>query len=111
MVKRPLVRNTWREQTSRLHSCMADVQDNPARSRFELDLNGATAFANYTRSGNVLSITHTEVPAALRGGGIGSQLVEGVMRIARAQGIKVRPLCGFARRVIVQHPEFKDLVA
>ena len=87
------------------------VRDNPALSRYELDADGAVAFANYTRSGNVVSITHTETPAALRGRGIGSKLVEGVMELARRQGLKVRPLCGFARRVVAQHPDYRDLLA
>ncbi len=90
---------------------MTDVRDNPARSRYELDIDGATAFASYRRDGSVLSITHTEVPASLRERGIGSRLVEGMMQDVRAQGLKVRPLCGFAHRVIAQHPEFQDLVA
>ncbi len=90
---------------------MTDVRDNPARSRYELDVEGAIAFANYRRDGDVMAITHTEVPASLRGGGIGSRLVEGIMDNARAQGLKVRPLCGFARRVMMQHPGFQDLLA
>lgn len=90
---------------------MTDVRDNRALSRYELDAQGGVAFATYRRDGGTLLITHTEVPTALRGGGIGSKLVEGVMENARAQGLKVRPLCGFARRVIMQHPEFQDLVA
>ena len=90
---------------------MTDVRDNPARSRFELDIDGATAFATYRRDGEVLAITHTEVPSSLRERGIGSRLVEGLMQDVRARQLKVRPLCGFARRVIAQHPEFQDLVA
>jgi predicted GNAT family acetyltransferase len=87
------------------------VRDNPALSRYELDIDGTIAFANYQRSGDVVSITHTETPVALRGRGIGSKLVEGIAALARRQGLKIRPLCGFARQVIAQHPEYRDLVA
>jgi predicted GNAT family acetyltransferase len=90
---------------------MTSVRDNTALSRFELDVDGATAFANYRRAGATLVITHTEVPRALRGRGIGSQLVKGVMEHARMQGVKVKPLCDFAAAVIAQHPEFRDLLA
>ncbi|HVX99341.1 MAG TPA: GNAT family N-acetyltransferase [Pseudorhodoplanes sp.] len=86
------------------------VRDNAALSRFELDTDGAIAFANYERNGEIVSIIHTETPAALRGRGIGSRLIEGVMTLLRQQRLKVRPLCGFARRVIAQHPEYRDLV-
>jgi predicted GNAT family acetyltransferase len=87
------------------------VRQNTARSRFELDLNGGVAFANYRLTDGVLAITHTEVPQALRGGGVGARLVLGVLEAARRQGLKVRPLCSFARFVVAQHPEARDLLA
>ena len=87
------------------------VRQNTARSRFELDVGGHTAFANYRVVDGVIAITHTEVPQALRERGVGSRLVLGTMAAARRQGLKVRPLCSFARFVIAQHPEVQDLVA
>ena len=87
------------------------VRQNTARSRFELDVDGHVAFASYHIAGGVVAITHTETPAALRGRGIGSQLVLGALAHIRAQGLKVRPLCSFARHVIARHPEVRDLLA
>lgn len=55
----------------------AEVRDNPALSRFELDVNGVTAVANYQLKGGVMTITHTEVPPQARHGGIASQLIAG----------------------------------
>ena len=52
----------------------AEVRDNPALARFELDVNGVTAVANYQLTGGVMTITHTEVPPQARHGGIASQL-------------------------------------
>jgi len=40
------------------------------RSRFELDVEGAVAFANYRLAPSTVIITHTETPPALRGRGI-----------------------------------------
>ena len=48
----------------------AAVRDNPALSRFELDVNGVTAVANYRRDGGVMTFTHTEVPPQARRGGM-----------------------------------------
>ncbi len=87
------------------------VRDNAARSRFELDVDGGTAFATYRRHDGVVAITHTETPPALREGGVGTRLVLGALALIRAEGLKVRPLCSFARHVIAQHPEFRDLLA
>ena len=39
------------------------VRDNKAQSRFELDTEGAVAFANYRLTPSAVIITHTETPA------------------------------------------------
>jgi predicted GNAT family acetyltransferase len=84
-------------------------QNTPARYEFNVD--GHTAFANYRNVDGVITITHTEVPSALRERGVGSRLVLEMLGDIRAQNLKVRPLCSFARFVVAQHPEFGDLVA
>lgn len=90
---------------------MNDVRQNPALSRFELDVDGHTAFASYRQSGDVMIMTHTETPPALRERGIGERVVLGALEQARRQGLKVRPLCSFVRFVLSKHPEFRDLIA
>jgi predicted GNAT family acetyltransferase len=86
-----------------------DVHDNTERNRFELDLDGHTAFSTYRRAEGVLTIMHTEVPSALNGRGIGSRLARGILDIARAQGLKVKPLCPFVAGYMDKHPEYADL--
>jgi predicted GNAT family acetyltransferase len=87
------------------------IRDNAALSRFELESDGHVAFANYTTAPGVITLTHTEVPRAMREGGIGTRLVLGTLTDIRARGLKVRPLCSFVRHVIARHPELADLVA
>lgn len=90
---------------------MADaVRDNTQRHRFELDAGGHVAFSNYKRDGSTLTVLHTEVPKELGGKGIGSALVRGLLDIARAQGLKVVPLCPFVAGYIDKHPEYADLL-
>jgi predicted GNAT family acetyltransferase len=43
------------------------VRNNAELSRYELDVGGALAFANYRLLPGVVVITHTETPPALRG--------------------------------------------
>lgn len=86
-----------------------DVRDNPTRQRFEIDLDGHTAFATYKRADGVLTILHTEVPKELNGRGIGSKLARGVLDSARTQGLKVKPLCPFVASYMDKHPEYADL--
>ncbi len=85
------------------------VRDNAERRRFELNVDGQIAFSNYSRSGDVLTILHTEVPKALNGRGIGSALVRGELDIARAQGLKVVAKCPFVAAYLAKHPEYADL--
>lgn len=87
------------------------VTDNPARHRYELSLDGHTAFASYRRDGTTLTVHHTEVPREFEGRGIGSALVKGMLDLARAEGLKVRPLCSFVSAYMRRHPEFSDLRA
>jgi uncharacterized protein len=86
------------------------IRQNTALSRFELDVEGDIAFANYRLTDGVAAITYVEVPRSLRQRGVGSQLMLGLLEAARTQGLKVRPLCSFARFVVAQHPELHDLV-
>ena len=88
---------------------MTDVRDNPALSRFELDVDGQTAIAVYRRQGDTLLVHHTETPVALRGQGIASRLVQGMLEIARERGLKVAPRCPFVRDYMDEHPEFADV--
>jgi uncharacterized protein len=89
----------------------AEVRDNPSLSRFELDVNGVTAVANYQLKGRVMTITHTEVPPQARHGGIASQLIAGALQVARARGLKIVPGCWFVKAYVDEHPEVRDLLA
>lgn len=87
------------------------IRDNSALSRFELDCGGVTAFMNYRLAGEAITLDHTETPLQARGRGIASLLVEGVLRTARARGLKIIPRCPFVRAYLAKHPEFQDLIA
>ena len=87
-----------------------NVRDNSKLHRFELDTEGHIAFSEYQRADGMLTIMHTEVPKELGGRGIGSTLIKGVLDTARAQGLKVKPLCPFAKAYIERHSEYADLV-
>jgi uncharacterized protein len=88
---------------------IGSVRDNKARQRFEMDVGGALAFANYRLAPGTVIITHTETPAALRGCGIASELVKGALELIRADGSKVVAGCGFVVDYLQKHPEFADI--
>jgi predicted GNAT family acetyltransferase len=88
---------------------MTAVRDNKAQNRFELDVDGDVAFANYRITPAAVIITHTETPLALRGRGIASQLVKGELELIRADGRKVIAGCGFVVDYLRRNPQFADL--
>jgi uncharacterized protein len=89
----------------------ASVRDNKAQNRFELEIEGGLAFANYRLTPSAVIITHTETPRALRGRGIASELMEGALQLIRADGLKVVAGCSFVVDYLDRHPEFSDLTA
>ena len=90
---------------------MAAVHDNRDQNRFELDVEGGLAFANYRLTPQAVIITHTETPRALRGRGVASELVKGALDLIRADDRKVIAGCGFVVDYLDKHPEYADLVA
>jgi uncharacterized protein len=89
---------------------MVPVRDNKAQSRFELDVDGGIAFANYRLTPDAVIITHTETPRTLRGRGIASMLVEGALKLIRADGRKVIAGCSFVANYLRRHPEHGTMV-
>jgi uncharacterized protein len=87
------------------------ILNNEAEQRYELWVGDALALAAYKLEGDVIRFTHTEVPKALEGQGIGSRLIGNALDDVRRRGLKVVPLCPFVRRYIERHPETQDLLA
>lgn len=88
----------------------ADVVENPTLHRFELQEDGQIAFLIYERMADSVRLIHTEVPLALRGKGVGSKLVAGVIHWAEHNKQKVIPLCPFVIDYLRRHPENLEIV-
>ncbi|MEC5399642.1 GNAT family N-acetyltransferase [Uliginosibacterium sp. H1] len=90
-----------------------EVHDNPARSRFELQVDGLVAVARYELSadGSVITFTHTVVPEALRGRGLAGSVVNAGLAAARQRALKVVPQCAVFAAFMRKHPETQDLLA
>jgi uncharacterized protein len=90
---------------------MSEVQDNNTTQRYELAVEGQTAYVDYRRRDGVVTMLHAEVPSALSGRGIGSRLVGGALDLVRANGETVVPRCSFVAWFIAQNPAYQDLLA
>ena len=86
------------------------VRNNPAQSRYEMNVDGGTALALYQSAPGKVLIYHTEVPSQLRGRGMGAKLMRGVLADIRANNLKVVPRCSYVARFMREHPEFADLL-
>lgn len=87
------------------------VRDNPERHRFEINLgDGTFAIAEYTLRPGKIMFTHTEVPEAHEGKGIGTTLMRFALDAARERGLKVIPICPFFAAYMRKHAEVQDLL-
>jgi predicted GNAT family acetyltransferase len=89
---------------------MDTVIDNKAEAEFELTVSGKRAVAAYQMEGDTIVFTHTIVPKALEGRGVGSKLIRAALDSARDRGLKVIPQCPFVAAYIEKHPEYRELL-
>jgi predicted GNAT family acetyltransferase len=87
-----------------------EIRHNAAASRFEATVGDLLCVANYNLVGNVMRIHHTEVPSALEGRGIASQVIRAALAYAEANGLEVEPWCGFVRAYMRRHPDTHRLL-
>lgn len=65
----------------------------------------------YTWAGDgILIIDHTLVDETLRGQGVGHQLLNDVVQLAREKQVKIIPLCPFAKSVFDRDLSLHDLL-
>lgn len=88
-----------------------DVVNNEQESRFEVEVEGELAVADYGLTGDRIQFTHTEVPQSLKGQGVGSALAREGLEHAKREGLEVVPTCQFIASYIERHPEYQELLA
>lgn len=89
---------------------MGELRNNQDQSRYEMDEEGHTSFADYRRQGDHLFVDYVYAPPPLRGSGAAGRLMAALAADARAQGLKITPICGYAAAWLRRSHEFRDLV-
>jgi predicted GNAT family acetyltransferase/uncharacterized Fe-S cluster protein YjdI len=84
--------------------------ENEEGKRYELKIDGHTAFIEYIIAQEKIFLTHTEVPKALEGKGIGSRMLLQALVDIKKKGLTLVPLCPFVAGYLKKHPEWKELV-
>lgn len=78
------------------------------KGAFYIDENGEwIAELTYVKNEGTMTIDHTEVDEKLRGEGIGEDMVKAAVEYARKEGLKIKPDCPYARKVIERTPELQ----
>ena len=87
-------------------------EDGPTGGRYVTTVNGHEAEMTYSRAGSTrIIIDHTGVPRELGGMGVGKALILRAVEDARKDGIKIIPLCPFAKAQIEKNKDWQDVLA
>ena len=90
---------------------MSAFRDNHAQHQYELDHEGGPSFARYRDGQGARAILHVETPAPARGQGRAADLMAALTADARARGVKLTPICGYARAWFARHRDAQDVLA
>lgn len=88
---------------------MADLRD--TGTRYEMDEEGHTSYADYRKQGDRLYIDYVFSPPDLRGSGAAGRLMSALSADVRDRGLKITPICGYAAAWLRRSHEFRDLVS
>jgi len=86
------------------------VKQNVANSRFELTVDGYTAFIDYKEEGTRIHLIHTESPTELAGRGVATALIEKTLMDIEEHHKTVLPYCPLVFAYIKKNPAWKRIV-
>lgn len=86
--------------------------DSGKKGSFVLDVDGEQLgeLEYFVSAPGVITVYHTAVSEKLRGQGAGDKLVAAAVDHAREKGLKIKPTCPFAKKVIDRTPDFQDVL-
>ncbi len=89
---------------------MISIEHNTAENIFRAMENGKEiGNLEYELRGQVMTITHTR--AFMEGRGLGRTLVAAAIDYARSRGMKIWPVCSFAKALMERIEEYHDMLA
>ena len=89
-----------------------EVVRNDDRSRYEGHLDGElTTVIDFSRQGDVLTVTHTGTEPRWRGRGLAGETTRLALEDVRSASLRVEAVCPFTADYLDQHPEVADLRA
>jgi hypothetical protein len=120
MFKRSRDRESVQEVVVRADPRLAQVEDNPAHSRFDLwvgdELVGILGYRRLDgmdgppTAGTVVALMHTVVKEEYGDRGWAAVLVHEVLEESRVRGWRLHPVCTYVRRYLGSHTEYLALL-
>ena len=95
---------------------MSDFRDLRSEQRFIQDFadpegHARAVFADYAAQGDVRAILHVEAAPELRGTGAAGEFMQALVDHARAENLKLTPVCSYAVAWLKRHPQAADVLA
>ena len=87
-----------------------EIIHNEAEKCFEVWIEGNLSKLDYIRDGKNFVITHVGVHPELRGQGVAGKITQAGLEYARANSLRVIPMCSYAAAYIRRNPQYADLV-
>lgn len=87
------------------------VTNNENEKRYQATVEGHLVKIDYITTKNKVYLTHTEVPPALEGKGLGKAIVEQALEDIKQQGKELVPLCPFVAAFLKRNPAWAELLA
>lgn len=87
------------------------VIHNEKAHRFEMEIAGLRPILTYRRFPDGIHFIHTEVPPPLEGKGLAAKLARTALDFARANHLRVVPVCAYVVDFMRKHSEYQDLVS
>lgn len=85
------------------------VVHNPDEKRFETVIDGKLCKLDYLQNGDNFVITHVGVHPNFRGQGVAGRITQVGLEYAKANSLRVIPMCSYAAAYIRRHPEYAEL--
>ena len=86
-----------------------EVIHNKEKKQFEMQIGDQIAMVKYILGSSEIIFTHTEVPEEFEGHGVASKIAKVAVEYAKAQGLRIRPLCPYISAYIKRHPEYQSI--
>lgn len=87
------------------------VTHNEAGHHFEATVDGLRSFLAYRLLPDRLVLYHTEVPAPIEGHRIAAKLTRAALDFARANQLRVVPLCPYVSSFLLKNRDYQDLLS